>query len=195
MQQPPRSKREAPPPLPLPKIAGLNISDELLASKALQTPFMRQWFAAKERYPDALIFFRMGDFYELFLDDAVRASQLLGLTLTSRNKGEADEIPMAGAPHHNAHTYVARAIKHGLSVAICEQMADPAKVKGIVPREVVRVAVGSYRWWAQSYRWGGSGAPNSPAHRPAGGPRHSGEDGDDRPTEQPIVAVGEGHRQ
>ncbi|MBI2393568.1 MAG: DNA mismatch repair protein MutS [Deltaproteobacteria bacterium] len=112
---------------------------ELAASKAIQTPFMRQWFAAKERYPDALIFFRMGDFYELFLDDAVRASRLLGLTLTSRNKGEPDEIPMAGAPHHNAHTYVARALSHGLSVAICEQMADPAKCKGIVPREVVRV--------------------------------------------------------
>jgi len=126
-------------PVVLPKIAGLQLSPELLASKALQTPFMRQWFAAKERYPDALIFFRMGDFYELFLDDAVKASQLLGLTLTSRNKGEADEIPMAGAPHHNAHTYVARALKHGLNIAICEQMADPAKCKGIVPREVVRV--------------------------------------------------------
>ncbi|MBL8721129.1 MAG: DNA mismatch repair protein MutS [Myxococcales bacterium] len=100
---------------------------------------MRQWFSAKERYPDALIFFRMGDFYELFLDDAVRGSRVLGLTLTSRNKGEADEIPMAGAPHHNAHTYIARALSHGLSVAICEQMADPAKCKGIVPREVVRV--------------------------------------------------------
>ncbi len=126
-------------PVALPQIAGLSLSPELMPSKALQTPFMRQWFAAKERYPEALIFFRMGDFYELFLDDAVKASQLLGLTLTSRNKGEADEIPMAGAPHHNAHTYVARALKHGLNVAICEQMADPAKCKGIVPREVVRV--------------------------------------------------------
>jgi len=123
----------------IPKISGLTIKPELAASKAIQTPFMRQWFAAKERYPDALIFFRMGDFYELFLDDAVRASRLLGLTLTSRNKGEPDEIPMAGAPHHNSHTYVARALAHGMSVAICEQMADPAKCKGIVPREVVRV--------------------------------------------------------
>ncbi len=123
----------------IPNIAGLTISKELAASKAIQTPFMRQWFAAKERYPDALIFFRMGDFYELFLDDAVRGSRVLGLTLTSRNKGEPDEIPMAGAPHHNAHTYIARALTHGLSVAICEQMADPAKCKGIVPRDVVRV--------------------------------------------------------
>lgn len=123
----------------IPKIAGLTIRPELAASKAIQTPFMRQWFAAKERYPDALIFFRMGDFYELFLDDAVRGSRVLGLTLTSRNKGEPDEIPMAGAPHHNAHTYIARALAHGVSVAICEQMADPAKCKGIVPREVVRV--------------------------------------------------------
>ncbi|MGZ3449760.1 MAG: DNA mismatch repair protein MutS [Polyangiales bacterium] len=123
----------------IPKIAGLEIRPELAASKAIQTPFMRQWFAAKERYPDALIFFRMGDFYELFLGDAVKASQALGLTLTSRNKGEPDEIPMAGAPHHQAHVYVARALSKGLSVAICEQMADPAKCKGIVPREVVRV--------------------------------------------------------
>src|SRR3954471_15736689 len=90
----------------IPKIAGLEIRPELAASKAIQTPFMRQWFAAKERYPDALIFFRMGDFYELFLGDAVRAAQALGLTLTSRNKGEPDEIPMAGAPHHQAHVYV-----------------------------------------------------------------------------------------
>ncbi len=123
----------------IPNIDGVSISPALAASKAIQTPFMRQWFAAKERYPHALIFFRMGDFYELFLDDAVKASRALGLTLTSRNKGEPDEIPMAGAPHHNAHTYVARALKAGLSVAICEQMADPAKCKGIVPREVVRV--------------------------------------------------------
>ncbi len=123
----------------IPKIAGLEIRPELAASKAIQTPFMRQWFAAKERYPDALIFFRMGDFYELFLDDAVKAHRLLGLTLTSRNKGEPDEIPMAGAPHHQAHVYVARALSHGLAVASCEQMADPAKCKGIVPRDVVRV--------------------------------------------------------
>jgi DNA mismatch repair protein MutS len=123
----------------VPDIPGLGLSDAQRASKALQTPFMRQWFAAKERYPDALIFFRMGDFYELFLDDAVTANKVLGLTLTSRNKGEADEIPMAGAPHHQSHMYVGRALKAGLSVAICEQMADPSKVKGIVPREVVRV--------------------------------------------------------
>ncbi len=130
---------KAPKTFEIPSISGLTIRPELAASKAIQTPFMRQWFAAKERYPDALIFFRMGDFYELFLDDAVKASRLLGLTLTSRNKGEPDEIPMAGAPYHNSHTYVARALAHGLSVAICEQMADPAKCKGIVPRDVVRV--------------------------------------------------------
>lgn len=135
----PKSARPIEKEFEVPKIAGLTIRPELLASKAIQTPFMRQWFAAKERYPNAIIFFRMGDFYELFLDDAVRGSRLLGLTLTSRNKGEPDEIPMAGAPHHNAHTYIARALVHGLSVAICEQMADPAKCKGIVPRDVVRV--------------------------------------------------------
>ena len=135
----PRAKKDKDAAFVVPNVPGLAISEALLASKALQTPFMRQWFAAKERYPDALIFFRMGDFYELFLDDAVRGSQVLGLTLTSRNKGEPDEIPMAGAPHHQAHNYVAKALKAGLSVAIVEQMADPAKCKGIVPREVVRV--------------------------------------------------------
>lgn len=126
-------------PTMAPAIPGLSLTDAQRASKALQTPFMRQWFAAKERYPEALIFFRMGDFYELFLDDAVKAHQALGLTLTSRNKGEADEIPMAGAPHHQAHAYIGKALRAGLSVAICEQMADPSKCKGIVPREVVRV--------------------------------------------------------
>lgn len=133
-----KSSRSAP-PFEIPKIPGLVLRPELLASKSIQTPFMRQWFAAKERYPEALIFFRMGDFYELFLDDAVRAHRLLGLTLTARNKGEPDELPMAGAPHHQAHVYVGRALSNGLAVAIVEQMADPAKCKGIVPREVVRV--------------------------------------------------------
>jgi DNA mismatch repair protein MutS len=101
---------------------------------------MQQFFRAKEQYPDALLFFRMGDFYEFFYDDAVEASRLLELTLTSRSKAPDDEpIPMAGVPHHAATTYIARLLELGKRVAICEQMADPATVKGIVPREVVRV--------------------------------------------------------
>ena len=109
-------------------------------SRASQTPVMRQYLAAKAAYPDALLFFRMGDFYELFFEDAVVAARALDLTLTARNKGSGDEIPMAGVPHHAASAYVQRLLEQGFNVAICEQMADPSKVKGIVPREVVRVA-------------------------------------------------------
>jgi DNA mismatch repair protein MutS len=106
---------------------------------ARATPVMQQHAAAKRAYPDAIVFFRLGDFYEMFGDDAVLVSRLLDLTLTSRNRGKPDEIPMAGVPHHAAHSYMARLLELGHKVAICEQMADPSKVKGIVPREVVRV--------------------------------------------------------
>ncbi len=106
---------------------------------ARSTPLMQQFQAAKRAYPDSILFFRMGDFYELFEEDAVVASGLLELTLTSRNKGKPDEIPMAGFPHHAAHSYVAKLLELGHKVAICEQMVDPATVKGIVPREVIRV--------------------------------------------------------
>jgi DNA mismatch repair protein MutS len=104
------------------------------------TPVMQQFFRAKEQYPEALLFFRMGDFYEFFYDDAIEAARLLDLTLTSRSKSADDEpIPMAGVPHHAATGYLARLLELGKKVAICEQMADPATVKGIVPRAVVRV--------------------------------------------------------
>jgi DNA mismatch repair protein MutS len=103
------------------------------------TPVMQQHAEAKRAYPDAIIFFRLGDFYEMFGADAVLAAPLLELTLTSRNKGKADEIPLAGIPHHAASGYIARLLQLGHKVAICEQMADPSKVKGIVPRQVVRV--------------------------------------------------------
>jgi DNA mismatch repair protein MutS len=104
------------------------------------SPALAQWFGAKSAYPDALLFFRMGDFYEFFYEDAVESARLLDLTLTSRSKGADDEpIPMAGVPHHAATGYIARLLELGRKVAICEQMADPATVKGIVPREVVRV--------------------------------------------------------
>src|SRR6476620_7840375 len=100
---------------------------------------MRQYQAAKVAHPDAILFFRMGDFYEMFHDDAVVASRALDLTLTSRNKGAPDEVPMAGVPHHAAAGYIARLLSLGHKVALCEQMADPAKTRGIVPRSVVRV--------------------------------------------------------
>ncbi len=105
------------------------------------TPVMQQFFAAKADYPDALLFFRMGDFYELFYDDAVVAAGALDITLTSRGKDKRGEnIPMAGVPHHAAAGYLARLLEQGFKVAICEQLADPSTVKGIVPRGVVRVA-------------------------------------------------------
>ena len=103
------------------------------------TPVMRQYADAKALHPDAILFFRLGDFYEMFFDDAVVASSVLGITLTSRNKESPTSEPMAGVPHHSAHGYIARLLAAGHKVAICEQLADPSKVKGIVPRAVVRV--------------------------------------------------------
>ena len=104
------------------------------------TPVMEQFFHAKTQYPDALLFFRMGDFYELFYDDAIVAARALDITLTSRGKDRAGEdIPMAGVPHHASAGYLARLLEQGFKVAVCEQLADPATVKGIVPRGVVRV--------------------------------------------------------
>ncbi|MCC6902580.1 MAG: DNA mismatch repair protein MutS [Polyangiaceae bacterium] len=103
------------------------------------TPVMQQHAAAKRAHPDAVIFFRLGDFYEMFGDDAVVCARALDLSLTSRNRGKPDEVPMAGVPHHAAHQYIAKLLELGHKVAICEQMADPSMVKGIVPREVVRV--------------------------------------------------------
>lgn len=112
--------------------------------KGADTPVMRQHRAAKEAYPDALIFFRLGDFYELFFEDAVVAARALDLTLTSRNRGAPDEIPMCGVPYHAASGYLQRLLDQGFKVALCEQMADPATVKGIVPREVVRVVTPAF---------------------------------------------------
>jgi DNA mismatch repair protein MutS len=108
-------------------------------SSARATPLMQQHAAAKRAHPDAIVFFRLGDFYEMFEDDAVLCSRLLELTLTSRNKGKPDEVPMAGVPHHAAHGYVVKLLELGYKVALCEQLVDPSTVKGIVPREVTRV--------------------------------------------------------
>src|SRR3954466_4439278 len=106
---------------------------------AQHTPLMRQYFAAKAEYPHTLVFFRMGDFYELFYDDARKAARLLDLTLTQRGASAGAPIPMAGVPYHAAENYLARLIRLGESVAICEQIGDPALAKGLVERKVVRV--------------------------------------------------------
>jgi len=102
-----------------------------------QTPLMRQYLAAKRQHPDALLFFRLGDFYELFFDDAKTASRELQLTLTSRDKER--NVPMCGVPYHAAENYIARLLRKGFRVAICEQMEDPKLAKKIVRREVTRV--------------------------------------------------------
>jgi DNA mismatch repair protein MutS len=101
------------------------------------TPLMRQWREAKSRHPDALIFFRVGDFYEMFCEDAEEGARLLGLTLTSRNNGGAANVPLAGIPVKARNDYLQRLVRMGRRVAICEQVEDPAEAKDIVRREVV----------------------------------------------------------
>ena len=107
--------------------------------KAVHTPMMQQYLRIKSEYPDMLVFYRMGDFYELFFDDAKRAAGLLDITLTSRGKSAGKPIPMAGVPYHAAEAYIARLVRKGQSVAICEQVGDPATSKGPVDRQVLRV--------------------------------------------------------
>ena len=103
------------------------------------TPMMKQYLSIKGQYPDAILFYRMGDFYEMFFEDAEKASKLLEITLTSRNKKDETPVPMCGFPHKAARSYIARLIENGCKVAICDQTEDPAEAKGLVRREVVRV--------------------------------------------------------
>ncbi|MFO0553150.1 MAG: hypothetical protein U0271_32480 [Polyangiaceae bacterium] len=114
-------------------------ASQAATAPAKLTPVMQQFADAKAQHPDAIVFFRLGDFYEMFFEDAVLASRLLNITLTSRNKEDPNSEPMAGVPHHAAHGYIAKLLAAGHKVALCEQLADPSKVKGIVPRAVVRV--------------------------------------------------------
>ena len=104
-----------------------------------QTPMMKQYQKIKEQYPDAILFFRLGDFYEMFGPDALLASRELDITLTGRDAGKKDRVPMCGVPYHAVDNYLAKLIKKGYKVAICEQMEDPKQCKGIVKREVIRV--------------------------------------------------------
>jgi DNA mismatch repair protein MutS len=103
------------------------------------TPAMKQYVEIKEKYPDCILFYRMGDFYEMFFEDALTAAPLLEITLTSRNKGKEDSVPLCGFPYHAASSYIAKLVEKGFKVAICEQVEDPKKAKGIVKREVIRV--------------------------------------------------------
>ena len=103
------------------------------------TPLMKQYNEIKKDYEDSILFFRLGDFYEMFFEDAVKASKELGLTLTSRNKEKEANVPLAGVPYHSASSYITKLVSKGYKVAICEQVEDPKSAKGIVKREVVKV--------------------------------------------------------
>ena len=103
------------------------------------SPMMMQYFEVKDKYPDHIVFFRLGDFYEMFFDDAVTVSRALELTLTGRDCGQAERAPMCGIPYHSAEIYIKKLIDLGFRVAICEQMEDPKLAKGIVKRDVIRI--------------------------------------------------------
>src|SRR5687767_301263 len=103
------------------------------------TPMLEQYFEIKRQVPDTILFYRLGDFYEMFFEDAEKAAPLLDLVLTARNRGQEYETPMCGVPYHAADGYIAKLIRHGLRVAICEQTGDAAEAKGLVRREIVRV--------------------------------------------------------
>ena len=110
-----------------------------MAKETSETPLMQQHRAIKQRYPDAILLFRVGDFYETFGDDAVKASQVLGITLTKRNNGDANSSQLAGFPHHALDTYLHKLVKAGYRVAICDQLEDPKQAKGIVKRGVTEL--------------------------------------------------------
>ncbi|MBQ5333800.1 MAG: DNA mismatch repair protein MutS, partial [Oscillospiraceae bacterium] len=100
------------------------------------SPMMQQYFDVKDRYPGHIVFFRLGDFYEMFFDDAVVVSKALELTLTGRDCGQEERAPICGIPYHSAEIYIKKLIDLGFRVAICEQMEDPKLVKGLVKRDV-----------------------------------------------------------
>lgn len=110
-----------------------------MPQKTKETPMMQQYQAIKDQYQDAFLFYRLGDFYELFNDDAIKGSQILELTLTTRNKSAVDPIPMCGVPHHAAENYIDILVDKGYKVAVCEQVEDPKEAKGMVKREVTRL--------------------------------------------------------
>jgi len=122
---------------------------------AEHTPMMQQYLNLKAEHPNILMFYRMGDFYELFYADAEKAARLLGITLTQRGQSAGQPVVMAGVPFHSVETYLARLIKLGESVAICEQVGDVATTKGPVERKVVRVVTPGTRGRATNAGWPG----------------------------------------
>lgn len=110
-----------------------------MAATPTPTPMMRQYLELKEKYQDCILFFRLGDFYEMFFDDAKLASKELELTLTGKDCGLSERAPMCGVPYHSASAYISRLIEKGYKVAVCEQLTDPALSKGLVERDVIRI--------------------------------------------------------
>lgn len=117
----------------------MNQATKTKPAKSANTPMMQQYLRIKAEHPDILLFYRMGDFYELFFDDAKQAAKLLDISLTARGQSNGEPIPMAGVPYHAADNYLARLLRKGMSVAICEQIGDPATSKGPVERKVMRI--------------------------------------------------------
>ena len=116
-----------------------------MSKPAKLTPMMEQYFEIKRTCPDAILFYRLGDFYEMFYEDALTAAKVLEITLTSRNKNDDNPIPMCGVPYHAANDYIKKLIDAGYKIAICEQLEDPKSVKGMVKRGIVRtITPGTY---------------------------------------------------
>ena len=103
------------------------------------SPMMQKYLETKEQYRDCILFYRLGDFYEMFFDDAVNVSRELELTLTGKDCGQAERAPMCGVPFHAADTYINRLVEKGYKVAICEQVEDPKQAKGLVKRDIIRI--------------------------------------------------------
>ena len=108
------------------------------------SPMMEHWQKIKEAYPDCLVFYRLGDFYEMFFEDAEKASRILDLTLTGRDCGLKERAPMCGVPYHAVDAYIQKLVENGQRVAICEQLSDPKASKGMVDRDVIRVVSGRF---------------------------------------------------
>ena len=110
-----------------------------MSSSVQLTPMLRQYLEVKADHEDAIVLYRMGDFYEMFFEDAEKAAPILEVTLTARNRGKKTEAPMCGVPHHAVQMYLGKLLRAGLKVAICDQVEDPAQAKGLVKRQVTRV--------------------------------------------------------
>ena len=110
-----------------------------MAKEKTYTPMMQHYLSVKEQYPDALVFYRIGDFYEMFFEDAKIASKELDLILTGKSAGVEERVPMCGVPHHAVQSYLQRLVSRGYKIAIVEQMQDPKEAVGLVERDVIRV--------------------------------------------------------